>query len=99
MYGTIARIRLKPGMEQAILKAAAAHELGVPGYIGEYIFRLDSGNNEYMLVALFADKQAYFANANSPEQDARYRELLTFMDGEPEWHDGEIIHSHITGIS
>lgn len=99
MYGTVARIRIKPGMEQALLKASEEQDLDVPGYVGEYVFRLDSGNNEYMLVAIFSDKQAYFANANSPEQDARYRELLTFMDGEPEWHDGEIVHSHLTGHS
>jgi hypothetical protein len=33
------------------------------------------------------------ANAESPEQDKRYREMLQWLEGEPEWHDGEIVYS------
>lgn len=94
MYGTVAHIRLKPGMEQSVLKLVDQQEEDIPGFVNEYLFRLDSGANEYMLVAVFKDKKAYVDNANSPEQDARYRQLLAFMDGEPEWHDGEIIHTY-----
>jgi len=39
------------------------------------------------------DYKAYVANANSPEQAARYAEYLTFLDGAPEWHDGEVVSS------
>ena len=35
----------------------------------------------------------YVANANSPEQDARYRQLLALLEEPPEWHDGEIVAS------
>jgi hypothetical protein len=36
-------------------------------------------------------KEAYWANAHSSEQDARYRQWLPLLEGEPDWHDGEIV--------
>ncbi len=39
-------------------------------------------------------KAAYMVLADSPEQDARYRKLLDLFEGEPEWHDGEIIDAN-----
>jgi hypothetical protein len=42
-------------------------------------------------VVVFKDKESYFANANSPEQNTRYEAMLTMLDGAPEWHDGEIL--------
>jgi hypothetical protein len=32
------------------------------------------------------------ANAESPEQDKRYRQMLKWLEGEPEWHDGGIVY-------
>ena len=37
-------------------------------------------------------KDAYFTNANNPEQDARYRSMRELLDADPEWHDGEVIY-------
>jgi hypothetical protein len=54
---------------------------------------MDSDPNEYYLVAVFDSKESYFANANSPEQDARYRKMLDLLTSEPEWHDGEVVYS------
>jgi hypothetical protein len=34
------------------------------------------------------------ANAASPEQHARYEQYRALLTAEPEWHDGEIVHSH-----
>lgn len=42
---------------------------------------------------VFEDKESYVANANSPEQDARYRRMAELFAGEPEWHDGEIVYA------
>ncbi len=97
MYGTVARTRLKPGMDkrmQALMDGF--NSLNVPGYVGTALYKMDSDPNEYYMAVFFKDKDSYSANADSPEQDARYREMLELMDGEPEWHDGEIVHS--TGI-
>ena len=96
MYGTIARMRVKPGMEDR-LRSMSQEEanLNIPGFIGQYVYRMDHDPNEYYMVVLFRDRETYVVNAHDPEQDARYRQMLQFLDGEPEWHDGEIVDSFI----
>jgi hypothetical protein len=46
-----------------------------------------------MLVVGFESKEAYRANAESPEQNARYEQYVQLLDGPPEWNDGEIAYS------
>lgn len=95
MYGTIARLQLKPGMEQKLKEFASAADgrRQIPGYIGSRVFRMDSDPNEFYLVVAFENKEAYEANANSPDQDAEYRHMLEMLASEPEWHDGEIVYN------
>ena len=95
MYGTIGRLRIKTGMEsqfrQLLKEQARAFESGqVPGFVASYGYRIDADPNDYYLAAVFENREAYWANAQSPEQDARYRQWLPLLEGEPEWHDGEI---------
>jgi len=46
-----------------------------------------------MFVAIvFESREAYVANAQSPQMDARYHELLALLEEPPEWHDGQIIY-------
>lgn len=95
MYGTVARMRLKPGMEERIVQFNRDFEsVQVPGWVAEYAYRTDADSNEYYLAVIFESKEAYVANANSPEQHARYVHLLELLDGEPEWHDGDIVYAY-----
>jgi antibiotic biosynthesis monooxygenase (ABM) superfamily enzyme len=94
MYGTVARMRLKAGSEARLQELMQEYEaLEVPGYVGSTVYRMDDNPNEIYLTVLFDDRATYHANAQSPEQDARYREMLELLDGEPEWHDGEVVYS------
>ena len=96
MYGTIARLRVKPGMESKIEEYIRKFESRhVPGAIAEYTYRMDSNPNEVYLAVVFDSRESYRTNAESPEQDAEYRQLLDLLVEEPEWHDGEIIHSRV----
>jgi quinol monooxygenase YgiN len=98
MYGTVARMRAKPGFEAQLAEQMRAfEEAHVEGAVGSYVYRMDNDPAEYYLIAIFSSKDAYVANANSPEQDARYRQLLTFLEGSPEWHDGEIVFAQHPG--
>ncbi len=94
MYGTIARLRIKPGMISRF-KALAAEEseAHIPGYMATYLYRMDGNPDEYYMAVLFKDKQSYLANADSPEQDARYQEYRQLLAADPEWHDGEVVYS------
>ena len=94
MYGTVARFRVKPGMEERLQQHMKAYEqLDVPGFLNTMVYRMDSDSNEYYMAVVFDSKESYRRNADDPAQDARYREMLQFMDGEPEWHDGEIVYN------
>jgi quinol monooxygenase YgiN len=96
MYGTIGRFHVKPGMEaqfrQLLEEQGRAFEAGqVPGFVVSYGYRMDADLNEYYLAVVFESREAYGANAQSAEQDARYRQWLPLLAGEPEWRDGEIV--------
>ncbi|HEY7975342.1 MAG TPA: antibiotic biosynthesis monooxygenase [Ktedonobacterales bacterium] len=92
MYGTVARIRVKPGAEQALMDQFRAFSaLHVAGYRATYAYRMDADANEFYLAIVFDSKASYRANAESAEQDQRYREMLPLLEGAPEWHDGEIL--------
>ena len=93
MYGTVAKMRMKPGSEDALRRTSEEYEsLDVPGYVGMTVFRTDDDPNEIYMAVIFDDRETYRANAESPEQDARYRKLLELLEGEPEWHDGEVLY-------
>ncbi len=92
MYGTVARLHIKPGAEAQLGEELKSYEtLKIPGYVNTYMYKMDSDPNDYYMAVIFENKEAYTANAESPEQDARYREMLKSLASEPEWHDGEII--------
>ena len=95
MYGTIGRMRAKPGTEGRLqAEMERFEEARVPGALAVYVYRMDADPQEYYLAVIFADRAAYRANAESPEQNARFQALMALMAGEPEWHDGEIVAAH-----
>jgi antibiotic biosynthesis monooxygenase (ABM) superfamily enzyme len=92
MYGTVARMRAKPGMESKLLAEFDSFKsMNVPGYVSSTVYRLDSGSNEYIMTVVFADKASYMKNADDPEQDKRYQAMMAALAAEPDWSDGEII--------
>jgi len=90
MYGTIAKLRVKQEIEDALRLTEERHP---EGYISSFIYKSDKEPDVRWMVVMFEDKQTYFANADSPEQDRDYRELRKLLKEDPEWHDGEIIYS------
>lgn len=93
-YGTVARFQLKPGMEAQL--RAYQDEIGaakLPGLVAEFTYRMDEDSNVYYEAVIFESREAYRANAESPEQDARYHKLLALLAAPPEWHDGDIVNA------
>jgi hypothetical protein len=91
LYGTIAKMKILPGKEGEMKKMG--QDVQPPGMVFEHIYKLDSGNNDYMMVVGFESKEAYEKNANSPEMHQSYLEYRKFLATDPEWQDGEIIQS------
>ncbi len=94
MYGTVAKFSLKPGKEAELTELMREYEgLNIPGAIASYLYKMDADPNEYYMVGIFEDKDQYMLNADSPEQDARYQKFRDLLEDDPEWNDGEIVHS------
>ncbi len=85
MYGTVARIHIKPGVAAQFL--TRLRELNAerdPGLVVEYIYHMDAAPNVYCMAVVFESKEAYLANARRPETHARYLQLMEFAAAEPE---------------
>lgn len=91
MYGTIARLHVKPGQIEAF-KQLADGEPAIPGAVSVQVYQMDSDPDELQMVVAFADRQSYVANARDPEQHQRYLQMLEVLKSDPEWQDGEIIY-------
>lgn len=94
MYGTVARMRLKPGALAEMDRLSRNWSKAIPGFVFQHVYQMDSDPNEVYLTVAFVSKAAYVANANSPEQAARFSEYMALMERPPEWHDGEIVMSY-----
>jgi len=90
MYGTIARNKVDPTKFEEL--KALAGSMGVPaGQVARYVYQMDANPGELFLVGVFESKEAYWANAQSPEQHERFMQLRALLLADPEWHDGEIV--------
>lgn len=94
MYGTVARMRAKPGSAEQLRALAAEYEdLEVPGFVASYVYQLDADENDFYMAVVFEDRESYRRNAEDPAQDARYRRMRALLELDPKWHDGEIVYS------
>jgi heme-degrading monooxygenase HmoA len=95
MYGTIARLHPRTGrVDELMALGESLRSASMDGFRASYLFRPD--HNPYFretvfLVAVFDDSESYRANANSPEQDARYQELRALLEDDPDWMDGTFL--------
>jgi quinol monooxygenase YgiN len=92
MYGTVARMQLKPGAAP-LFEAwfeGIVNAIKPQGMVSTTIFRTDDDPNVCWLSVIFESKEAYEANAASPNQNDRYVRLRSCLEADPEWHDGEV---------
>jgi quinol monooxygenase YgiN len=90
MYGTVALCRVPPDNVDALLALAAAEErIGIDGYLGTDLLVAENHEDTVAMVVRFRDRASYLANAESPDQDARYRDFRALMLEDPVWYDGE----------
>jgi heme-degrading monooxygenase HmoA len=64
-----------------------------PGHIATYVFKSDADPNVHFVTTVFESRDAYTKFADSPEQDKRFHQMRELLAADPEWHDGEVVHS------
>lgn len=100
MYGTIARVRVKPGRVEDLRALVTEYDdLGIPGFVASFLYQADADPDELWLAVAFVDRESYRLNAEDPAQDKRYREMRDLLEADPEWHDGAIIGTTGTGAT
>jgi quinol monooxygenase YgiN len=94
MFGTIARMRVKKGSETQIEELSRRFEARqVDGWMSTNIYRSKEAPGEYWISVVFRDEASYRNNAGDPVQDRWFRELSELLESQPEWHDGEVVHT------
>jgi quinol monooxygenase YgiN len=97
-FGTVAKYRVKPGHADEFAAQLKKFESGAPsGWVYSTIFRSAADPNEVWASVVFESEEAYKSNSDRPEMDAEYRAMLEHLAGEPEWHDGHVIHEAMRG--
>jgi quinol monooxygenase YgiN len=92
MFGTVAKMKLKPGAFEKMQQVMQAQEVRqVDGYLFTAVYRSQSDPNEMWLTVGFKDEASYRANADNPETDKMAQQFQQMLDAPPEWHDGEIV--------
>jgi len=92
MFGTVARMKLKPGSfekMQELMKGFEERE--VKGFLFNAVYRSQSDPDEVWLTVGFEDEASYRANANDPQTQQMSQGYQALMAAPPEWHDGEIV--------
>ena len=98
MYGTVARMRMRPGAE-ALFRAqfdALVHEQ-LKGWMSTAFFQSDTDPLDVWMVVVFDSPESYRANAERPNMDAVYRRFRSCLEADPEWHDGHVMAGYGLG--
>ena len=93
MYGTIFNLNIKAGHDEKLL--AALEAMSKPeGMVAWFVMNPDD-RDEWMGVAIFESKDAYVSNANSPEQNKSFQQMMEHLESEPTWTDGTYVIGEI----
>ena len=91
---TYFRIRAKPGERQKVIDQFDVWQRGrrhqAAGFIRFVLCSNVNDPDEFMAYAMFADRKAYDANSNHPDQSLWYETLRSFLAADPEWFDGTV---------
>jgi quinol monooxygenase YgiN len=95
MYGTVSRMRVRPGWEEALQTLyqqwPRERRAETTGFIADYVVKSERMPGEWFLLAIFDSEENYRRNAADPEQHRLYERLRALLEADPEWNDGEII--------
>jgi hypothetical protein len=92
MYGTVAKMRVKPENREQLQKVMNAQMQAAPiaGYQRSFVLSENDSDVNWLFV-IFDDRKSYHANADDPAQHERYMEMRALLEDDPEWHDGTIL--------
>jgi heme-degrading monooxygenase HmoA len=94
MYGTVARLQVKPGQEEAVQalneRWLRERKPEATGFIADYALKSERNPGEWIVLVIFDTEANYRKNAADPAQHRQFEELRALLESDPEWNDGEI---------
>ena len=90
MFGTVARMKVKPGAEPVLRAWTQALTHPIPGLLHTTVYKSRDEQDVFWMAVVFESEEAYRANAESPEQHHRWQQLRSALEADPEWHDGDV---------
>jgi hypothetical protein len=92
MYGTVIRLQVKPGAEDALkaLNEQWRRERVPRGFIADYALKSERTPGEWLVLVVFDTEENYRQNAADPEQHRQYEQLRALLAADPEWNDGDV---------
>ncbi len=93
MYGTIARMHVKPGMAEEFIQWNMENTTGIEQPGAMLAYRMDADPDVLYVVIASESREVYRAVAQDPATHERYLKMIEFLVEEPEWYDGEVIAS------
>lgn len=98
MFGTVAKMRVKPGGDVMLMAWSQALMSNIKGHVSTTVYRSTEDPRELWLAVVFESEEAYRANAESPEQHRRWQQMRSIVEDDIEWHDGHILgHGNAEG--
>jgi hypothetical protein len=91
MYGTVARMKMKPEARRITFDSGHREHATPQGLPGRDHHKMDNNPRSDQWRVL-CDKASYQANASDPEMNKEYEQYRALLDADPEWNDGEVIH-------
>lgn len=93
MFGTVTKLRLRDDVSEDQLKELTRQIESDRPSSGVSVTLLRERDNPRTLwvMGAFESEDAYRRNAESPEQTARFERIRALIDGQPEWHDGDVL--------
>ena len=93
MYGTIFNLTVKRGHEDELLKLMEAGN-SPKGMVAWFLMEPDE-KKDWIGIAIFENKEAHLANANSPKQNESFLNMMNHLESEPTWTDGNYVIGEI----
>lgn len=98
MFMQVIRIRVRPEAWEKLRSLDERWEREqaptAPGFRGSTILREIDAPDKAILAVLFESQELAQQNSDRPETNAWYRELLTLIEGEPEFIATEVLRSY-----
>jgi quinol monooxygenase YgiN len=95
MYGTLVRLQVKPGQDEAVKtlneRWLRERKPEATGFIADYALKSEQNPGEWLVLVIFDSEENYRKNAADPEQHRQYEALRALLESDPEWNDGEIL--------